>query len=291
MPSTRSFGKAGKRAQALENGRPPLDAARSIWDLVAVELRRQIYVQSTSQARVAELLGCSRSHVTRLVGGTRHLNPHHAMILDDTWRLERLFTHLIAHALARPDDDWLTSLAAYEASASRLRTWDLGIIPGLWQTPDYARATFERAHAAGLLDDVDRALERRLERQAAVWEKGDMPRVSALLSWVVLSSPVGGTRVMRDQLAHLLALAERPGASVRVVGRHVGWHIGHDGSFQLLTVGSDVAFAEAPGMVGHLVLDPDRVERYAQKMEEINDLAWPAAETYTAIEKAMDDYR
>ncbi|GAA4235864.1 hypothetical protein GCM10022254_44100 [Actinomadura meridiana] len=129
--------------------RRTLDPARSLWDLISVELRRQIYAQSTSQARISEHLDCTRSHVTRLVNGTRRLSPTHATILDNLWQLRGLFTHLVAHALARPDDDWLTSLAAYEATATRIRTWDLGAIPGLWQTPDYARATFETSARGG----------------------------------------------------------------------------------------------------------------------------------------------
>ncbi|MFC6885162.1 MULTISPECIES: helix-turn-helix domain-containing protein [Actinomadura] len=263
-----------------------LDPARSLWDLIAVELRRQIYVQSASQARVAEILECTRSYVSRLVNGTRHLSPAHAGRLDTAWKLRGLFAHLVAHAHARPDDDWLPSLAAYEARATRIRTWDVSVIPGLWQTPDYARATFERAYAAGLISDVDSALAARLERQEAVWDRADPPRMSAILSWAVLETPAGGAEVMRGQLAHLLALAERPGVSVRVVGKHQGWHVGLDGACQLLTVGGDVAFAEAPGM-GRVVLDSERVERYARRIESVGDLAWTTADSRTAITKAM----
>ncbi|WP_372490874.1 Scr1 family TA system antitoxin-like transcriptional regulator [Actinomadura terrae] len=254
-------------------------------------MRRQIYVQSTSQARVSEYLDVSRSHVTRLVNGTRRLSPEHATALDAYWQLRGLLAHLVAHALARPDDDWMTSLAAYEARATRVRSWDMGAVPGLWQTPDYARTMFERGHAAGLLSDVDAALATRLERQAAVWGRADPPRVSAFISWVALSSPPGrDPQVMRDQLAYLLELSERPGASVRVVGQHMGWHIGHDGSCKLLTVGADMAFAEAAGTVGKLILDPDRVEHYARRMEQISDLAWNAEESRTAIQQAMRTY-
>jgi len=220
------------------------------------------------------------------VNGSRHLSPEHAGILDSAWNLRGLFAHLVAHAVARPDDDWLPSLAAYEARATRIRTWDLGVIPGLWQTEDYARAMFERAYAAGLLKDVDAAVATRMERQAAVWERAELPRVSAIVSWMALTASPGSGELMAAQLAHMLALSERPGVSVRIVGQDAGWHIGHDGSCQLLTVGADVAFAEAPGMVGRLVLDPERVERYARRIEQVSDLALTTAESRTAVEEA-----
>lgn len=267
-----------------------LDPARSLWDLIALELRRQIYVQSTSQARVAEMLGCTRSHVTRIVNGSRHLSPDHAGILDKAWNLRGLFAHLVAHALARPDDDWLPSLAAYEERATRLRTWDLSFIPGLWQTPEYARAAFDLAADAGLPIDVDRALATRLERQERVWSRTDPPRVSAVISHGVLRAPAGGADTMRAQLAHIITLAERPGVSIRVVGEHVGLNVGHDGSFQLLTVGADVAFTDAPGMVGRLIIDPGRVDGYSRRFETISDLAWTATDSRTAIERAMEMY-
>ncbi|MFP3968460.1 DUF5753 domain-containing protein [Actinomadura fulvescens] len=220
------------------------------------------------------------------------MSPDHAAKLDAAWRLRGLFTHLVAHALARPDDDWLPSLSAYETRATLIRTWDLAFVPGLWQTPEYARTIFALAHDAGLQVDAERALQARLERQAAVWERADAPRVSAVLSWVVLrSAPGGDADVMRGQLAHLLALSERPGVSVRVMGEHTGLNVGHNGAFQLLTVGGgDVAFTDAPG-VGHLTLDPDRVSRYVRRFEKVNDLAWSADESRTTIEEAMARYR
>ncbi|GAA4235863.1 hypothetical protein GCM10022254_44090 [Actinomadura meridiana] len=123
-----------------------------------------------------------------------------------------------------------------------------------------------------------------------MWDRPNPPRVSAVLSWMTLATAPGDGQIMAGQLAHILTLVERPGVSVRVVGQHMGWHIGHDGSCQLLTVGADMAFAEAPGMVGHLVLDPDRVERYARRMEQISDLASNTVDSREMIEKAMRSY-
>ncbi|MFC9971655.1 DUF5753 domain-containing protein [Spirillospora sp. NPDC127200] len=276
--------------EKMDQAGRPLDPARSLWDLIAVELRRQIYVNSTSQAGVARLLDCTRSHVTRLVTGSRHMTPKYATILDQEWGLRNLFTHLVAHAYARPEDDWLTSLSSYEASATSHHLWSLNVVPGLLQTPAYARAQLEEGRIAGLLPNVDKALKERLTRQAAVWDRSDSPRVTVVLSWIVLMSVAGGPQVMREQLAHLLELGERPAVSVRVVGQHAGVHVGSDGAFKLLTVGKEMAFAEAPGRQGRLVLDPERVQEYTRRFERINDLAWSVAESREAIEKARDGY-
>ncbi|MEV4253421.1 DUF5753 domain-containing protein [Spirillospora sp. NPDC049652] len=274
-----------KRDEAVRE----LDAAHSLWDLIAVELDRQIYVQSTSKAGMARLLGCTSAHVTRLLKGTRHLTPENAVKLDEAWQLRGLLSHLVAHALARPEDAWLPSLAAYEKRALRIRTWDLGTIPGLWQTPEYASALFGQAYSAGLLKHVDKALARRMERQTNVWDRDDPPRVSAFISWMALESLVGSRDIMRGQFEHLLSLSERPGVSIRVVGREPGWHVGHDGGCQLMTVGGgDVAFAEATGAVGNIFLAPRRVEHYARRLETMGDIAYDVAATRAAIEEVMN---
>ncbi|RFU43572.1 hypothetical protein DZF91_00325 [Actinomadura logoneensis] len=266
-----------------------LDAAHSLWDLIAVELDRQIYVQSTSKAGMARILGCTPGHVTRLLRGTRRLTPENAVKLDDAWELRGLLSHLVAHALARPEDAWLPSLAAYEKRALRIRTWDLGTISGLWQTSEYAAALFGQAYSAGLLKDVDKALTSRMERQTNVWGHDDPPRISAFISWMALESFVGSPEIMRGQFEHLLDLGGRPGVSIRVVGREPGWHIGHDGGCQLMTVGGgDVAFAEATGAVGNIFLAPRRVEHYARRLETMGDIAYDVSATRAVIEEVMN---
>ncbi|MFC5184982.1 DUF5753 domain-containing protein [Actinomadura harenae] len=267
-----------------------LDPSRSLWDLIAVELERQIYEKSTSQAGVAKILGCDRSTVTRVLSGVRRMAPEHAATLDTAWNLRGLLGHLVAHALARPDEDYMPAFAEYEARATRIRSWGTAFIPGLWQTPEYARATLEAAWSAGLLDDVDKALATRLDRQKRVWGSDDPPRITAIIAWTVLRTQAGGNDVMAAALAHMLELAQRPGVSVRIVPEEAGLHVGHDGPFQLLTVGSDVAFTDAPGTIGHLFLEPSRVEQYARRMERISDIAWTAGESVAAIEQGMGRY-
>ncbi|MBW8482969.1 helix-turn-helix domain-containing protein [Actinomadura parmotrematis] len=268
-----------------------LDPARSLWDLAALEVSRQRYWASLTITAFAELIGCDRSTVSRIESGGLRLSLQIAAAIDETFAARGLFTCLVGHASARREGNWMPGLADYEKRASRIRMWEPTLVPGLMQTPAYGRAVLEAAEKAGLLTDVEGELELRMARQRAVWEReGGAPRMSAVVSWAVLELPVGGPGVMHDQLAHLLALSERPRVSVRVVPKSAGAHTGHDGPHKLLSVGGrDVAFSDGADW-GGLVLDLERVERFALRCEQIGDLAAPVDRSREMITRAMESH-
>lgn len=266
--------------------RESLDPDRSLWHLIAVELRRQREERKISGTRLSDILGCDRSTVSRYESGMLHLPERHAKIIDQEWGLGLLFTRLVHFAKAGKKEDWFTGLSEYESRASRIKMWELVMVPGLLQTHDYARA----ALAVGLVDDVEASLERRLARQAAVFDRPKPPHVSVLLNWVALVQPVGDPEVHRRQLAWLLEVGERPNVSVRVVEREVGAHVGLDGSCKLLTVKDrDIAFAEAPDG-GRLIREPAEVQSIILRFDRIGDMAAPIGPSRALIERAMVNF-
>lgn len=84
--------------------------------------------------------------------------------------------------------------------------------------------------ASGGVPDVDAAVERRMARRA-ILDDSPPPVLWVLLSESVLDWPVGGSEVMRRQLARLLEASESPNIGIRVVRRSVSAHPGADGSF------------------------------------------------------------
>lgn len=262
-----------------------LDPDRSLWDHIAVELERLRKLRGLSGNKLAAQLGCDRSYVSRVENGRLRLSAQYARKLDGLWGTA--FAQLVRLAEASDDGDWFTGLTDHEARATRHRMWEALLVPGLLQTPDYARA----ALSAGLVRGVEEALEKRLARQAAVWERPEPPIVSVLLNWAVLSQPVGTPDVMRGQLAHLIELGEAPHVSVRIVEREAGPHKGLDGSFRLLTVGDrDVAFADAPER-GRLVTATSDVQQYALRYDRISEIAAPVGTSRNIIKRSMEDYR
>ncbi|MGI5200657.1 helix-turn-helix domain-containing protein [Spirillospora sp. CA-108201] len=262
-----------------------LDPDRSLWDYIAVEMRRLREARGLSGNKLAEQLGCDRSYVSRVENGRLHLSPDYARRLDRLWGTT--FARLVRLAETSDDGDWFTGLTDHEARATRHRMWAALLVPGLLQTPEYARAML----STGMVTGVEEALEKRLARQAAVWERSEPALVSVILSWAVLAQPVGGAEVMRAQIARLVELADAPHVSIRVLEASGGAHNGLDGSFRLLTVGDrEVAFTDAPER-GRLVTTPTDVMKYAVRYDRLSDIAAPVGTSRTLLDGSLETYQ
>ncbi|WP_410673236.1 Scr1 family TA system antitoxin-like transcriptional regulator [Amycolatopsis sp. cmx-4-68] len=132
----------------------------------------------------------------------------------------------------------LTAVMQCERSASVITNWSPLIIPGLLQTPDYARALLT---ASGIrVDEADARLVARLERQRIL--SGPEPvRLNAIFSELAIREVVGDAALMSDQIDHLLGLAVTSNISVRIVPADVGYHPGKIGMFALYEFLADTA--------------------------------------------------
>ena len=267
------------------SARDSLDPAGSLWDLIAVQLRRHREEHKMSGSKLGVLLDLDRSSVSRLESGGMKLQIKHAKILDREWDTGGLFTFLVGFAIAGHDTEWFKAHTEMELRSSELRIWELSWIPGLFQTEDYARALFE----SGSSPDVEAGLEKRMKRQEVLNRKpGPITRV--FLDQGVLDQPVGGPDVMRAQLAALLEWSRHPNVTIRVVPRSVGAHMGRDGSFKIMTVGNaDITYTEACGG-GRLVMDADEVRSFRLRFDRISDRALPVDTSIDLIKRVMEEF-
>ncbi|WP_327110758.1 DUF5753 domain-containing protein [Nocardia sp. NBC_01730] len=105
-----------------------------------------------------------------------------------------------------------------EARAKTIRNFEPTAIPGLLQTEPYARTILETCiDFVGGVDDVDRAVEARLERQQIL--RHGIHRVAILLGEQALYTTVGDDEIMRTQLEHLLDVMALPRLSLGIIPR------------------------------------------------------------------------
>jgi transcriptional regulator with XRE-family HTH domain len=136
---------------------------------------------------------------------------------------------------------WFGTYLGLEQAASKIRTYEAHLVPGLLQTPEYARAVMSLGYEDA---DMDRRVQVRIRRQE-VLHRADPPTIWAIIDEAALHRPVGGSRVHREQMEHLIELAELPNVTVQVLPYSAGEHAAAGSSFSILRF----AEAELPDIV------------------------------------------
>ena len=118
-----------------------------------------------------------------------------------------------------------------------MRTLETTVVPGLLQTPEYARAVTRAAVDGMPKERLDTLVEVRLARQDVL--RGEPPlRLSAVLDEAVLRREVGGPGVMARQLEKLVGAARLPHVRLQVLPFAAGAHIGVTGPFVIFSFSS-----------------------------------------------------
>jgi transcriptional regulator with XRE-family HTH domain len=173
-------------------------------------------------------------------------------------------------------------LLALEDEASRISHHTVGVIPGLLQTLDYARAIKASPRNALPPQDVDEYLSMRMQRQR-ILDRPSRPTYQVVLDEAVIRREVGGPEVMSAQLDHLLQRGLEPNISIQVLPFSAGAYSAALTSF-IMYGGSDpsldVIFIENP--VGSLLLEePSAQQEYA---DAITFLRQEALDTTSSAE-------
>jgi len=96
--------------------------------------------------------------------------------------------------------------------ASLIRAYEPQVVPGLLQTEGYVRAITVASFPAASEDFTERAVALRLARQQLL-TRPEPPGHWVVLDETVLRRPVGGRKVMRAQLEHLITAPDSPRSS------------------------------------------------------------------------------
>ncbi|WP_433870314.1 helix-turn-helix domain-containing protein [Saccharopolyspora sp. CA-218241] len=106
-----------------------------------------------------------------------------------------------------------------EHAAGRLRNVEFGVVPGLLQTADYARAVFRtQAELLQVPDgDIEASVRVRMQRQQVLYQGKD---IEIILSQHALRHPVAGREVMLGQLDRLVSAVDVPGLRFGVLPEH-----------------------------------------------------------------------
>ncbi|MFF3753915.1 helix-turn-helix domain-containing protein [Streptomyces sp. NPDC002018] len=107
-------------------------------------------------------------------------------------------------------------VAELEHHAKYLRYLQPVTFPGILQTKEYARALFDSVLPKLPPKDVDARVEHRTRRQG-ILARGNPPEVEAIVHEAALRMRIGGRKVARQQLEHLMEVSEKPDVMLRII--------------------------------------------------------------------------
>ncbi len=186
---------------------------------------------------------------------------------------------------------WFQPYIGLEAAASLIRNYEVQFVPGLLQTPAYARTLVRHGHTHASEEEVERRVDVRMARKKVLTQP-HAPQLWVVVDEAALRRPMGGPQVMREQVESLIEAAAQPNITVQVVPFRVGGHAAVGGAFSILRFAEpelpDVIYVEQ--LTSALYLDKrDDVDQYALAMETLCIEAAPPDQTESLLHQIARD--
>ncbi|MEV0184059.1 helix-turn-helix transcriptional regulator [Streptomyces sp. NPDC050625] len=219
---------------------------------LGAELRALRTGASLTSGEAARLVGWHQSKVSRIETGASGVKPADVRLLLDAYGVVDGQLRELLMVLAGSDDvggrhHWwhayrgvlppaYRDFISLESQARGMRTLETSVVPGLLQTPEYARAVTQAAVSG--FDDAEERLDAlvkvRLARQDVLRSQPPL-ELRAVLDEAVLRREVGGPDVMARQLERLVEAARLPQVRLQVLPFAAGAHIGITGPFVIFS--------------------------------------------------------
>jgi transcriptional regulator with XRE-family HTH domain len=250
----------------------------------ARQVKKERLAHGWSLAELGRRTGLDPAHLGRVESSRRPPTEAIAAALDTVFPERRgWFTDWLSESR-----EWaeipatFRSWPDYEDRAATIRTWNPGIIGGLVQCEEYARALI--AVQPGVTDEIMAArLATRAERQRRVLERQDSPpSVWIIVDEMALYREVGTPAVMAAQMRHLAEVAARPQVTLTVMRA-----IAHAANASGFVLADDAAWCEHLA-AGGVYTEPQTVSMLAQRFDSLRAECYRASESLAMIDRTTE---
>lgn len=250
-------------------------------------------VAKDAKERSGKPRGWSASKLTRLEGAEwKRVNSEDVLVLLDIYGITDPAERRSYTTLAREANQqgwWATfgdalgsgQFVGLESEASGIRSYESMSIPGLLQTPEYARAVIS---ASGLVtDEVE--LTQRVD--ARMFRKNVFAKTNPVTFWTVLDE-VALLRITPDlggQLKFLLEMGARPNIGIQVLPISRGPHAAMNGNFVIMEFPPpDLPIVYLEAMSEEIYLEkPQEITRYQHVYDYVQAEALSVADSRQLI--------
>jgi hypothetical protein len=163
-----------------------------------------------------------------------------------------------------------------ESAATQIEIFEPLMVTGLMQTKDYARAHEAAVTPGQTAEQIEKQVNLRLDRQEQVLQPADSPEIWVVYDESVLHRTVGGPAVLRDQLLHLIELADSKAVTMQIVPFDQGGYPGALGQMNIFSfdeeLHSPVGYVEC--QAGNLYMEkPEELRRLTTAYNHIRSTA------------------
>ncbi|MFJ3894430.1 helix-turn-helix domain-containing protein [Streptomyces sp. NPDC090083] len=262
-----------------------LDPGASALDYYGYELRRYREAAGLTQRQLGAVVSYTGSLIGQIETAKKLPTVEFSRSVDAALDTGGLLTRLLDLVLRSQLPVWFQQVAELQARAADICSFEAQMVPGLLQTPEYARAVL------GTLDqsNLDDRTAVRMARQR-IFEKENPPVFWAILSEAALYLEIGGRMTMRRQLDRLLTYEDNPRINIQILPHSAGAHAGLQGSYDLYRFPSDpaIVYTESYGS-GHPTANPDTVKDCSLRYDHLQAAALSLRDSAALIRRVMEE--
>ncbi|MEV5510438.1 helix-turn-helix domain-containing protein [Streptomyces orinoci] len=260
------------------------------WGFFGAELKRRREEAGFTQRALGERVFCSGAYIGQIEAGVRRPQLELAKRIDIELGTGGFFARVCEELInSSPDADWFAEVSSLEGMAVAIQSYSPTVVPGLLQTPDYARAVFVAGCRFAMDEEIESWVAARLARQC-ILDDPTRPMLWSVLDEGVIRRPVGGRAVMREQLLHLTELMRRRRLVLQVLPYAAGASA-LDAMLKLMSFEDAPPLAYSEGvMSGSLLDDPAQVARCRLAYDLVRAAALSPEASVALIESVAEEY-
>jgi len=252
------------------------------------EVRRLRLEAGLTQEELGRRLGYSSSQIGSVEIGKRPPTTQFLTRSEEVFGpgLGKLWAELSKYKDRAPK--WFRPWLDEETEAVSLKTWQPLVVPGLLQTEAYARVLLG-CEPGFCQEQVEALVAARLDRQELL-NRTNPPMYLVILDEGVLSRPIGGPEIMREQLSHLVKAAEAPHITIQITP--LGANPGLNGAIAIAQASDRQRHTVYLETVGQPVVSSnlDLIATATMKLDALRADSLPQGASLELIRKMVDKW-
>ncbi|MFF2080202.1 helix-turn-helix transcriptional regulator [Kitasatospora sp. NPDC058162] len=272
--------------------RKDIDPASSPYAPIGIRLRLYREAIKMTQAALGKAIVYSDAYISSVERGVRPPSRRFVELVDEFFNTGGTLGLMLDQLENSILIEGFSEYAEREAEATTIRLFQIGVVSGLLQTPEYA-AAYEQAfvrRGSVTQQQADERLRFLLARQEKI-NRPSPPYVHAVLDEWCLRRPIGGAAVMVGQLAHLEEVATWPNMTIQVTPISLGENrpFAHPVTILTMPNRSLLGYSESHQR-GYLERDAETLAGWAREYDRLQAEALPLAASLELIRSVRKEF-